>query len=232
MKQLIATIGVILCLSTGVDAQRKTYVGIEFGVAGDIYRIEDTGDYLKTIPLVNALGGINLRQELNQRLFIEAGVILKYYWEGFGFKPIDYRGSSSSDNSWLIPVRLGLNVYKERIRFVPVLGYSLGINPPFGYGIGYGTQTSGSTEINYSYTENPNVSRIFSLVQTGIGIEFEVFKVLTCSVSGNYYFGFNNITQLDISYSVNGASPMTGTATSRGDYWNFGVGVKYPVGDL
>ncbi|MBK7653184.1 MAG: hypothetical protein IPJ20_24060 [Flammeovirgaceae bacterium] len=48
---------------------------------------------------------------------------------------------------------LNLNLYKGKIQLVPVVGYSFGINPQYGYGLGYGKQTSGTTTIDYNYTE-------------------------------------------------------------------------------
>jgi hypothetical protein len=214
--------------------QNKTYFGLEFSVANDIYKITDNGDYLINVPLVNAIGGFNLRQEINRYIFVETGLILKYYWQGFGFKTIPYYGSSSSDPSWIIPVRLGFNfnLYKAKIYLVPVLGYSQGINPSFGYGSGSGKQTSSTTTITYNYTENPDVSRYFPLLQTGIGFEFKLFKTLLFSISTNYYSGFKNTTHLDINYTVNNSNQTTGTAISKGQFWCVSTGLKYPISNF
>ena len=151
----------MFCIFSSTFAQRKTYFGLEFSVANDIYRIDDNGDYLMAVPIINPLGGFNVRQDLTRNIFIETGLILKYYEEGFGFRTIPYYGSSSSDNSWIIPLRAGLilNLYKNRIYFVPVVGFSFCINPPFGYGLGYGRQTSGTTVVIYNYTDYPDVTR-------------------------------------------------------------------------
>jgi hypothetical protein len=186
------------------------------------------------VPLVNAIGGFNLRQEINRYIFVETGLILKYYWQGFGFKTIPYYGSSSSDPSWIIPVRLGFNfnLYKAKIYLVPVLGYSQGINPSFGYGSGSGKQTSSTTTITYNYTENPDVSRYFPLLQTGIGFEFKLFKTLLFSISTNYYSGFKNTTHLDINYTVNNSNQTTGTAISKGQFWCVSTGLKYPISNF
>ena len=234
MKRVALTVAIAVCLLNSARAQNKTYFGLEFSVANDLFKIADNGNYLMPVPLVDAQGGFTLRQEINRRVFIETGVILKYYWEGFAFKTIPYYSTSSSDPSWIIPVRFGfdLNLYKEKIYLVPVLGYSFGINPPYGYGLDYGEQKSSTTTINYYSTENPDVSRYFSLLQTGIGFEFLVVKKLLCSISTNYYAGFNKTTQLDITYTVNNTSQMTGTATSKGEFWCVSAGVKYPVSNF
>jgi hypothetical protein len=139
-----------------------------------------------------------------------------------------------SDPSWIIPVRLGFNfnLYKAKIYLVPVLGYSQGINPSFGYGSGSGKQTSSTTTITYNYTENPDVSRYFPLLQTGIGFEFKLFKTLLFSISTNYYSGFKNTTHLDINYTVNNSNQTTGTAISKGQFWCVSTGLKYPISNF
>jgi hypothetical protein len=234
MKQFTLTVLVIICFLNSTLGQNKTYFGLEFSAFNDIYKITDNGDYLINVPLVDAQGGFNLRQEINKNLFIETGLILKYYWEGFGFKTIPYYSSSSSDPSWLIPLRFGLsfNLYKDKIYLVPVVGFTFGINPPYGYGLGYGKQTSSTTTIDYNYTENPDVSRYFSLLQTGIGFEVKLFKALLFSVSTNYYKGFNRTTHLDINYTVNNTNQTTGTAISKGEFWCVSAGFKYPISNF
>lgn len=234
MRQFNLTVIITICLSNFALGQSKTYFGLEFSVANDIYSINDNGDYLISVPLINGLGGINLRQEIKRNIFIEAGLLLKVYQEGFGFKTIPYYSSSSSDPSWIIPVRFGLNLnlYKEKVSFVPIVGYSFGINPPFGYGLGYGKQISSTTTIDYNFTENPEVSRYFSLLQTGIGFEFKLFKTLLFSLSTNYYSGFNKTIHLDINYTVNNSNQTTGTAISKGEFWCLSTGLKYPISNF
>jgi len=234
MKQFTLIATLIICLLNSAYGQNKTYLGFEFSVANDLYEITDTGDYLVAIPLVDGQGGLTLRQELNRNIFIETGLIIKYYWEGFGFKTIPYYGGSGSDEaSVIIPVRFGLNLnlYKEKIYLVPVVGYSFGINPTHGYGVSYGTPTSSTTTINYYSTENPDVSRYFSLLQTGIGFEFAT-KALLFSISTNYYHGFNKTAQWDFTYTVNNSDPMTGSTISKGEFWGVGLEIRYPISNF
>jgi len=234
MKHVTLILAMLTYLASPVRAQNKTYIGFEFSMANDLYTIKDNGEYLKTVPLVNAQWGFNLRQDISKKIFIETGFIIKYYDEGIGFKTMQYWGTAGGDNSWLIPIRFGLklNLFKEKVRFVPIIGYSFGINPPYGEGTARGTQKSSSITVIYSYTENPNVSRYFSLLQTGAGFEFQPFNSLLFLVSANYYKGFNTIYQLDIDYTINNSSPSTGTATSTGDFWCVSTGIKYSISNL
>lgn len=234
MKQVALTLFLIGYLTHSTMGQNKTYIGFEFSIANDIYKIHDNGGYLKSIPLYNVPGGINIRQEISKVIFIETGLIMKYYHEGFGFKTIPYSGSSSSDASYLIPLRFGLNltIYKQRIYFVPIIGYTFDINPPFGYGRGYGSQKSTSMIINYDYIENPNSTRYFSLLYTGAGFDFKISNTFLLNISASYYKGFNTTTELDINYTVNNNAPATGSAISKGDFWSISTGFKYAISNL
>src|SRR5690242_17240619 len=179
--QFALTAIVTICIVSSALGQKKTYFGLEFSVANDIYKITDDGGYLFNVPLINGVGGLNLRQEINRHLFVETGLILKYYQQGLGFKTIPYYTSSSTDPSLIIPLRFGLNLnlYKGKIYLVPVVGYSFVINMLYGYGYGYGyspgyssyhgKQTSATTTIDYDIREYYDLSRYFSLLQTGIG---------------------------------------------------------------
>ncbi len=233
MKHIILILLVILYASGSATAQNKTYFGFEFAVSNDLFKITDSGDHLISVPLYNVIGGFNLRQEINKHIFIETGVILKPYQQGFGFKTIPYYTSTSSESSWLIPLRFGLNVnlHKEKMYLVPIIGYTFGINPQSGIS-GHGTAISSTTTINYNYTGSSYSSPHFSLLQTGVGFEFKISNTLLFAISGNYYIGFNKITQLDIIYSVNNDAPVSGTAVSKGEFWCVSTGLKYPISNF
>jgi hypothetical protein len=234
MRQLTLIIGAIIFFINSATGQSKTYFGLEFSIFNDIYKIEDQGNALKTVPLTDAQGGINIRQEIKRKIFLEAGVIFKQYWEGFGFRTIPSYSASTDDPSWLIPVRIGanLNIYKEQLYLVPVIGYTYGINPPYGGGGGRGRAQAGTLMISYNYTNAPDSYRYFPLLQTGIGFEFPVLKTFLVSISSSYYSGFKQVTRLDITYTVNGSDPIMATATSKGEFWCGTLGVKYPISNL
>ncbi len=160
------------------EGKYKTYLGFDLAIANDIYKINDSGDYLESVPLYNVTWGFNIRQGLSEKFFIETGFIVKFYQEGFGFKAMPFYSTTSSDASWLIPIRGGMNVniYKQKLFLVPVIGYTFGINPPFGYGWGYGKQESNAISIVYNTMENEDVNRYFSLLQFGAGLSSRPLK--------------------------------------------------------
>lgn len=211
---------------------------MEASITNDIYEITETGDDLKTGPLTEGFWGLNLRQDITSYFFIETGLIRKYYDSGIGFKPIDISFAYSSIDVWLIPLRLGtrLNLYKEKIYFVPVVGYSFCINSDYGYGnyiTGPGFAKTANYSVSFNYSENTDLVKHFSLLQTGLGFEFKLFKTIVLSFSSNYYTGFKKVIELkDITYTVNNSNSFTGESFSKGEFWSLGVGLKYPISNF
>lgn len=228
----------IYFMADKASGQSMTYFGLEASITNDIYEITETGDDLKTGPLIEGLWGFNLRQDITSYFFIETGLIRKYYASGIGFKPIDISFAYSSIDVWLIPFRLGtrLNLYKEKIYFVPVIGYSFCINSDYGYGnytTGPGFAKTANYSVSFNYFENTNLVNHFSLLQTGLGIEFKLFKTIILSISSNYYTGFKKVIELkDITYTVNNSNSFTGESFSKGEFWSLGVGLKYPISNF
>ena len=239
MKTILAVVPVIYFMVNEVSGQNRSYFGMEASITNDVFEITETGDDLKTGPQTGGLWGFNLRQDITSYFFIETGLIRKYYASGIGFKrPIDISFSGTSIDAWLIPLRLGtrVNLYKEKLYFVPVLGYSFCINTYYGYG-SYGP-SSGSAKtidhsVSFSYTENTDLVKYFSLIQTGLGFEFILFKTVVLSVSTNYYTGFTKVIELnDITYTVDDSDSFTGESFSKGEFWSIGVGLKYPISNF
>jgi hypothetical protein len=217
--------------------QKKTYFGIEAAVTGDIYKIEDNANEIKKTPVTSGLWGFNIKQELTNNLFLETGIIRKYYSEGVNFKKISSISSTNAINAWFIPIRFGafLNLKRNKIFIVPLIGYNFCINSDYGHGDGGGSgfvnETNGN-KVNYDYTSSYNLAKTFSLLQTGIGVEFKLFKTASISFYSNYYFGLKKVIVLNINYSINNSSIQSAEAISKGNMASFGVQAKYPISNF
>lgn len=231
----MTTTTILFLLANHVSSQNKTYFGMEAAITNDIYKIEDNGSNLKTVTIISGLWGFTIRQDINSYLFSETGLIKKYYYEGFGFKNYTLYSTTNAIDAWLIPFRLGgkINLFKEKIYIVPVVGYSFCINSDYGSnGFGSGWVRTSRDSVLYHYSDNTSLTRNFSLLQTGLGIEFKVLKSVILSISVNHYTGFKKVVQLDINYTTNNSPPMTGEAYSKGEFWSVGVGLKYPISNF
>ncbi len=78
--------------------------------------------------------GNYIKQEVTNKLFLETGLIRKYYSDGVNFKNISSISSNNAFNAWFIPIRLGasLNLKKNKISIAPVIGYNFCINSNYG----------------------------------------------------------------------------------------------------
>lgn len=223
----------MLIWGTTSFSQMKTYLGVEVAATHDVYDLVDHGDGLKNIPRISGLWGFTFRQDLNPFLFLEAGFLRKYYNEGIGLKVSSGYSETNAINAWYIPLRLGyrINVCKEKIVAVPLIGYSICINSDYGYGDGGGAsmeQGLGYTA-SYNYISYYNLTKTFPLLQTGMGIEFQLLKTALLTVSANYYTGFKKVIALDINYTVNNSPQKTAHAFSKGENFSIGVDLKYPI---
>ena len=223
---------------TTVVGQNNTYIGIEGAVNNDVYDIIDNGSLLKHVPLITGYFGLNIRQDINPTLFLETGLLRKYYDEGIGFKSSSFYTESNAINAWLIPLRLGvrfklLNLRKQKLYIVPVIGYVFGINSDYGYGDGgqSGSETSAKDTISYSVYSKLSQRHTFPLLQTGLGIEFSLFRIVLLSVNANYYTGFKNLIEQNIEYTQNSVS-NTAKGLSKGEIVSFGLSAKYPISHI
>lgn len=183
-KTILTVLTLIFTLGT-TFAQKNIYVGGEAAVNHDVYEIIDKGLLLKKVPLITGYFGLNIRQELSPNVFLEAGLLRKYYNEGIGFKVFPSYTESNAISGWLIPLRLGtrINIHKQKMHLIPVIGYTLGINSDYGYGNGGigGAEMNSKDTVYHSGHSKLSLRRTFPLLQTGVGIEFVLLRTGSCS---------------------------------------------------
>jgi hypothetical protein len=232
MTKTMLAILIFLFTVTNISAQKNTYIGGEASITDDIYQIGDYGNSLKQVRLITGLWGVNIRQDITGKVFLEIGLLRKYYDEGVGFKTIDGYFESNAIDAWLIPLRLGtrINVKKEKISLVPVLGIVYGINSDYGYGNGgaSGEVTFGSKTVDYSYTSYYDFTKHPLFIQTGLGFECKLFQTVLLSFSANYYTGMKKLIQQNITYTIDGVQG-NGISISKGDIFGAGIAIKYPI---
>ena len=233
-KAIPTTLAFILALTTAT-AQKNTYFGVEGAITHDVYEYIDNGSLLKTPALLTGYFGVSIRQDLSPTLFVETGLIRKPYDEGIAFTTSSGYSAGNAINCWLIPLRLGtrINLHRQRLHLVPVIGYSLGINSDYGYGDGGvgGYEITNQDTVHFSVYSKLSLRRTYPLLQTGLGVEFILFRTLLASLSANYYTGFKNLIEQDISYTHNSTS-NTAKGLSKGEMASFGLSLKYPVSQL
>jgi hypothetical protein len=127
LKLTFITLALSLAFITGVG-QKHTYIGVEGAANNDVYDMIDNGSLLKKVPLITGYFGLAIRQDISSAVFLETGLLRKYYDEGIGFKGSPSYTEVNAISAWFIPLRLGvrlklLNLRKQKLYLVPVIGY-------------------------------------------------------------------------------------------------------------
>lgn len=236
MKRLLLITVLISFFYLGALGQRKTWLGIEASITSDQYNTTDPGNEMRKIPILGALGGVVVRQEISARFFLETAILFKNYDEGIGFKKEPGYSTSTGFNAWVLPLRAGMKFLicrRKPIYLVPVAGYAFGLNADYNYGAGGGSGTTitNTDIVQYDYTSSYK-SQTFHLLQAGAAIQFRFFRKASIQVSGNYYAGLTRIMEQDVSYSINNGAPQNALIRGNGSFWNIGVGMQYPISSL
>lgn len=233
LARLAILISFLVVLENSVFAQRKTFLGLEGSIANDLYEVEDNGYGLESVPLYTNAWGISIRQELNNKLFLEVGILTKTYWLSAAFNP-EFYVYHASCKTLLIPVRLGYSIKLSKNIFLLLMpGVVLGINRDDHLDSGTSWLIEGNSRTDFSYEENEEVSKYFMLLNPTIGIEQKFFKgTVPLSLFLVRNFGFTKMQQLDITYSTNGSAPVSAKEISYGEFWSLGLSLKYPISNI
>ena len=226
---------ILLFVTTHVHGQYKTYFGLEGAITNDVSEIADYGNNFKNAIQIQSFWGFNVRQDLPGKIFLETSLIRKNHNTGYGVDGFPGSFGAGSIRSFIASLRLGtkINIHREKIYLVPVIGYSFGFNRDYSsFGSGSGGVKIGNDSFSYTKSVRYNLAKNFSLLQTGLGFEFGIFKKAILSVSANYFTGFQKISESDITYKINNSSPTTAKVYSKGEFWSLGIGFRYPIGDF
>jgi len=97
---------------------------------------------------------------------------------------------------------------------------------------GYGSwKPNGDTITVYEDVKVVNKTS-FLLLEAGLSTEIKITKSLMISVLANYQFGFNNVAEADINYTINSSPIETGKLSTEGSNMQFLLGMKYRLSNL
>ncbi|MDH5379923.1 MAG: hypothetical protein OEW75_03675 [Cyclobacteriaceae bacterium] len=259
MKIYIGLCCVIFLISSIGFSQNITYLGFEGAVTSDKYEIFDPCETITSTQLITGSWGLFVGQQIHKNLFIESGILWKYYDEGYETLHYEYPfGPSSSIASsfyaFQIPIRLTnrINLKNEKLFLNTTLGYHVGINRDYDrdeYGNTYiydpndfiintpdtPDRIIGEDTIkNVRPVEDNYLTKNFGLIEAGLGLEYFIGSGFTASISASYFVGLNNVT---LNYISTGISNKTtsctsdrAVGTSKGSYSNLRLSIKYDIG--
>jgi len=222
----------VLCFQTLGWGQSQTYVGLEAAVYEDQNSIgEDSGGSLNTVPAKGLLVGLNIRKDLSARWFVESGIIYKMFYQSIVFDlPVNYPYTLYGFMSLQVPVRLGYKIrLTDKVSLIPQPGISLGLNIERDYANFGGATTINSKTYQY-YAKGTHDNRFFVLVNPSLMLEREFFDSLILSLYAGRSWGWNDISELIVDYTIDNSSTYTGTIINNGNFFYGGISLKYPIG--
>lgn len=222
----------IIILSRPAKAQ-FTYVGFEAAINEDQNSVvNDTGGELNSVPVKSILWGINIRKDLNPKLFIESAIINKVFWQSIVF---NQQGNTPypayTFYTLQVPLRVGYIIrLTKKIYLVPEPGVSLAVNgePANSFGLTGSTSTISGGKINYS-TKNLEQHRFFILLNPTLKLEIKLFSTLLLSFYVGHSWGVTKISQFEVDYNIDNSPTYNGSIVNKGYFFYEGISLKYPI---
>lgn len=229
----------LIIISTQLFSQQKLSIGIDGALSKDIYQIFDTGENAFVPELFSNSFGLFLRYNIKNSFFIESGLIIKNYSDGYGLK-LSYKfennetwGKSYGYSKLQIPIRIDSKIpfYNNKIALISRIGYHFCINKSSG-GVGSGNGSGTIADSTYTYSTISNIGdyKKYSLLETGIGLEFNFIKNINILCMASYYTGFKDLIITNMKYKLPEKPEQQSKIVSSGNYFNFSLGFRYSLG--
>lgn len=172
-----------------------------------------------------AIYGFYLRREVSKMLSFELGYSFRKYFGYLG----DHHVTAGGFDSHQIPLKanLDIDVYKDRISLFASFGYLFCIEVSGGDGSFTQWNHQGES-ITIEWKSIPE-SKYHSLFSGSIGSRFRVFDELLLEMELGYTFGFEDLTEYNITYRDSSETVQTLSVKGKGEYWYLKVGISYPI---
>ena len=206
-------------------------------MTGDVFDINDPCGFLTSTNLITGSWGFTLTQEINSNFLVETGFLIKYYDAGYSYST-GFGNVGNSYNAFdtkQIPIRLKarMNLLKNRLFLTTTIGYHFAFNSNYDddYGWGGSDIISGNDTIIISSTGRA-LTKTFSLIEAGAGLEYTLFDGLVLSLSTSYYSGLKKVYQMDVKITDPECISSESYGISKGSYWNIAFGIKYAISNF
>ena len=210
--------------------QSKNYIGLEATKTNNYFNIDAPNLFHKK-PFATGQIGLIGRRDFSKHFALEAAIVNHRYSGSLTFQKMQFANCTDLIvKSYLVPLRLIFkqNISNENIFLSATAGYTFGFSN-FSY-VGYCTfYEVGGDSLVIRPVGTSKASKNFSLLQTGIGIEFKLGNEGILSLNTNYYLGLNTLISTPIEYTINTNPIQKATWFSKGAFWDFGISYKHPI---
>ncbi len=212
--------------------KKFTYFGVNVGLKSELYKVIDSGNELyNKHNFQNSLVGVFVEQELNRWLSVSSGFYFTNYGTDFRFHRDKGFNVFRPMKTTLIPLRFAVNLpifYGiPEIRLVPQIGSNIVFNNSNDQ-ISINGKIAPDLSDTYNGTIYYNLQKLYFLGEGGLNLDMLFAKGLMISVGGRYAQGFTDVAKVDVEYRV-GRDINQGTLSSKGSFYAFHAGLKYPV---
>ena len=235
MKKSLLLSGIFV-LSISVNAQNKTYIGVETGLKHDMQDYIDKDGFLYKKPAGGIMADVFVEQEFKKYFSASIGVI---------FNPNNEHTALNNDlQLWKKGVTQTFFAVQPGIRLnakIPLIEERLYFNASVGYHLAVITSWTDSSflshDVNSTLTRKITFSneyphKVYSLIEARAGISYQFKKAGTITLSSSYFAGLQPVKISDITYNVGATDTHTAHAISNGNYFCVSIGYKYPISNF
>jgi len=217
------------------SGQTNTSIGLEAAVTNDLFTYYGDNQIVSSPTTPSGYIGFTISEGITDNLSVETGVILKGYKTGYQLDIESVTGkfvkSSNGLQAVQFPIRLLMEhpLNQSNASIFTILGYhyclSLG---EYGGGSSGMRISSSNDSLRTSSLRSSGFEKSHSLLQAGLGFNYEFRNEAQVYISCSYYTGFKAIINQEIQYQINNQPANYITGISQGDFWGISIGYKHP----
>lgn len=236
MKPLKTFLFSILFLLPAISyCQTNTSIGLEAAATNDHFTYFGDNQIVSSPTSPSGYLGFTISEGITDNLSLETGVIFKNYKTGYRLDIETVSGkyleSSNGLQSLQFPIRLLLEhtLPGSNISIYTVLGYHFCLSLEESSGGSNTMRISSSNDtVRTSSLRSSGFEKSYSLIQAGLGFNYEFRNEAQVYISCSYYKGFKEVMNEEIQYQINNQPANYITGISQGNYWGISIGYKHP----
>jgi len=235
-RELAVTVMPVKVYSKSFD---KFYLGLDYTKAFGFYDPNFSVYFGKVSRSINTLQA-KIGYQHNSRTALELVYIpinhdydLIQSYNGTVPNPEDYvlNQPKLSSNVFLFRILNCINLFRNKILLKPQIGIALGILNKVGETDQYNGELTYpyATVVNVEYSGTNSVigGRYYPLIDTGMGLEFNLYKAFSINFSANYLYGTRAIYSHNLNYIVDEIKEENYQLEHSGSTLLLSMGVKY-----
>lgn len=235
MKRIIMFFTIMSLFLNAAISQKKTYIGIEYGLKRDINFLSDPGGALQKYPFSTPQSGFIIGREIRRNWFLETGVSSHLGVSALQFKNSQLVTQANASQGFQIPMRVKYTI--------PLIENRLYVRPSLGILAGYRSLTwpYDGQEINLlSGSEYPKLevagrspaNKLFLAAEAGVDLSYTLNNHFDIVLGSRYTQGLVGNQSIDFNYQLEGADPQVANLKAGIGQLSVYTGVNFRIDNL